>query len=314
MSALVHRSSCSSAPRACAQQKKGVHPTFASASYCLARAPRSAAAQGSSRQAVVVRAAAAEEKEVIVNAPANASTSSSSWIPVCRMEDLPKGVRKEVSVDGQAILLFWYRGQPYAIEARSPAEGAYSEGFLQAKFTQDYCIECPSTGSLFSLKDGSIVSWYPKNPVLRALTPASLCRPLAVYPVRYGPDAVYVDVEAASALAGGGVAARADRGGAGTSAEGNNVFTVQPSVYFEGQDPSVESASLYAASGPGGKAAEKLNPATVAVGAAALGIVAVAGTATAIYYESQLALGLFWLVLGGGVGVAGYRYVNGKAE
>lgn len=220
------------------------------------------------------------------------------------------GVRKEVSVDGLAILLFWYRGQPYAIEARSPAEGAYSEGFLQAKFTQDYCIECPSTQSLFSLRDGSIVSWYPKNPVLRALTPANLCRPLAVYPVRFGPDAVYVDVEAASALAGGGVAARADRGGAGTSAEGNNVFTVQPSVYFEGQDPSVESASMYAISGP---EKVKLNPATVAVGAAALGIVAVAGTATAIYYESQLALGLFWLVLGGSVGVAGYRYVNDKA-
>lgn len=45
---------------------------------------------------------------------------------------------------------------------------------------QDYCIECPSTGTLFSLKDGSIVSWYPNNPVLRALTPADLCRPLEV--------------------------------------------------------------------------------------------------------------------------------------
>lgn len=109
---------------------------------------------------------------------------------------------------------------------RSPAEGAYSEGFIRAKFTQDFCIggeggracfllclealpaasamqsimhahlagsskaskarhdsqmvpperlwlcrhatcrsrpaasaECPATGSLFSLKDGSIVSW-----------------------------------------------------------------------------------------------------------------------------------------------------------
>lgn len=24
---------------------------------------------------------------------------------------------------------------------------------------QDFCIECPSTGTLFSLKDGSITSW-----------------------------------------------------------------------------------------------------------------------------------------------------------
>lgn len=67
---------------------------------------------------------------------------------------------------------------------RSPAEGAYSEGFKNAKFTQDYCIECPSTGSLFSLKDGSIVSWYPTNPVLRMLTPQDTCRNLEIYPVR----------------------------------------------------------------------------------------------------------------------------------
>jgi hypothetical protein len=32
--------------------------------------------------------------------------------------------------------MFWYRNEIYAIEARSPAEGAYSEGFIKAKFTQ----------------------------------------------------------------------------------------------------------------------------------------------------------------------------------
>lgn len=49
---------------------------------------------------------------------------------------------------------------------------------------QDFCIECPATGSLFSLKDGSIVDWYPGNPVLRALTPKDTCRPMDVYPVK----------------------------------------------------------------------------------------------------------------------------------
>jgi hypothetical protein len=43
-------------------------------------------------------------------------------------------------VGGKTVLLFWYRNQIYAIEARSPAEGAYSEGFIKAKFTQDFCI------------------------------------------------------------------------------------------------------------------------------------------------------------------------------
>jgi nitrite reductase/ring-hydroxylating ferredoxin subunit len=88
-------------------------------------------------------------------------------------EELPKGVRKEVSIGSKLVLLFWYRNQIYAISSRSPAEGAYSEGFIKAKFTQDYGIVCPTTGSVFSLKDGSIIEWYPTNPVLRAVTPKS---------------------------------------------------------------------------------------------------------------------------------------------
>lgn len=39
-------------------------------------------------------------------------------------------------MDGRQVLMFWYRNQMYAIESRSPAEGAYSEGFIKAKFTQ----------------------------------------------------------------------------------------------------------------------------------------------------------------------------------
>lgn len=58
------------------------------------------------------------------------------------------------------------------------------------------------------------------------------------------------------------------------------MFSVQPTVYFEGQDPTLEAASLYS-TGP----AEKLNPATVTIGILAVGIVGVAGTATALYYE-----------------------------
>lgn len=69
-------------------------------------------------------------------------------------------MRKEVRVNGQTLLLFWYRNQIYCTEARSPAEGAYSEGLIKGKFTQDFSIECPTTGTLYSLKDGSIVEWY----------------------------------------------------------------------------------------------------------------------------------------------------------
>lgn len=195
------------------------------------------------------------------------------WVPVCLPEELPKGVRKEVEVNGRPVLLFWYRNQVYAIEGRSPAEGAYSEGFITAKFTQDYCIECPATGSLFSLKDGSIVSWYPNNPFLRALTPQDTCRPMAMYPVKLTQQAISVDITRSNVK----VATRSDRGGAGTSLENNNVFTVQPNVYFEGMDPAKEQASVLQ-DGP-----KTFNPAIAATAVIACGAVAVVGTAVFFY-------------------------------
>eukprot|EP00878_Enallax_costatus_P024376 GHUV01026011.1.p1 GENE.GHUV01026011.1~~GHUV01026011.1.p1 ORF type:complete len:110 (+),score=34.01 GHUV01026011.1:599-928(+) len=97
---------------------------------------------------------------------------------------------------------------------------------------------------------------------------------------------------------------------AGTSLENNNVFTVQPTVYFEGMDPTTESASVY--TDVDSVKQQGLNPATVTVGIVALGIVAVAGSATAIYYESVIGLAAFWVVLGGLVGFAGFNYVNSK--
>lgn len=255
----------------------------------------------------MVRATAEEQevKEVTLGKAAAPQTSEDGWIPICRPEDLPKGVRKEFDVNGLDVLVFWYRSQLYAIESRSPAEGAYAEGFIKAKFTQEYSIECPSTGSLFSLKDGSIVSWYPGNPVLRALTPSNTCRRLEIYPVKLTNDAIYVDTSAARI----GTRGRTDRGGAGTSVENNNVFTVQPNVYFEGQDPLTQSASVYSFG-----VDQKLNPATVTVGILAVGIVGVAGTATALYVESIGLLVGFWLVLGGVAAVAGFNYVQSTVK
>lgn len=164
----------------------------------------------------------------------NASTNA-SFIPVMRPEDLPKGVRKEVRVEGKSVLLFWYRNQIYAIESRSPAEGAYSEGFIRAKFTQDYCIECPSTGTLFSLKDGSIQSWYPNNPVLRMLTPSSTCRTMEIYPVKLEQDAISVDVSG-SVLTNSNTGYNLTKGGSDTSLENNNVYGLEPRMYVEGSD------------------------------------------------------------------------------
>ncbi|XP_073288332.1 uncharacterized protein [Primulina huaijiensis] len=96
-------------------------------------------------------------------ASASSGEYGKNWVPVVLRSALPKD-------------------DVIAIENRSPAEGAYSEGLLNAKLTQDGSIVCPTTDSTFDLRIGEIKDWYPKNPVLRVLTPP--LRTLFVYPAK----------------------------------------------------------------------------------------------------------------------------------
>ena len=57
-------------------------------------------------------------------------------MPVVPLAALPRGERRVIVQDGEEILLLWYKDQVFAIENRSPAEGAYTEGLLNAKLTQ----------------------------------------------------------------------------------------------------------------------------------------------------------------------------------
>ncbi|XP_048332306.1 uncharacterized protein LOC112490628 isoform X2 [Ziziphus jujuba] len=100
-----------------------------------------------------------------------------NWVPVVPLAALPRGERRVIIQDGQEILLLWYKDRVYAIENRSPAEGAYTEGLINAKLTQS----------------GAIKEWYPKNPVLRVLTPA--LRSLFVYPVKTDEENIYISVK-----------------------------------------------------------------------------------------------------------------------
>ncbi|EYU22735.1 hypothetical protein ABFS82_03G121800 [Erythranthe guttata] len=138
-------------------------------------------------------------KATEVSPPPPSSSSSSSagddgknWVPVVPLSALPKGERRVIIQDGETILLLWYKNDVFAIENRSPAEGAYSEGLRNAKLTQDGCIVCPSTDSTFDLQTGEIKEWYPKNPVLRALTPP--LRKMFVYPVKTDGDNIFISI------------------------------------------------------------------------------------------------------------------------
>ncbi|KAL5982868.1 hypothetical protein ACLOJK_016946 [Asimina triloba] len=115
-----------------------------------------------------------------------------NWVPVVPLATLPKGERRVIIQDQETILLLWYKDEVFAIENRSPAEGAYTEGLLNAKLTQDGCIVCPSTDSTFDLRTGAVKEWYPKNPVLRALTPP--LRAMFVYPVKTDAENIYISI------------------------------------------------------------------------------------------------------------------------
>ena len=60
---------------------------------------------------------------------------------------------------------------------------------------QDGCIVCPSTDSTFDLRTGEIKEWYPKNLVLRALTPA--LRKLFTYRVKTDDENIYISISGA---------------------------------------------------------------------------------------------------------------------
>lgn len=212
-----------------------------------------------------------------------------SWTPVLRAEDMRKGERQLVSAAGKSIMMFYYRNDLVAIEARSPAEGAYSNGFLNARFTQDYCIECPTTATKFSMKTGEIVEWYPNNPVLRAVTPQDTCRPMEVFPVKIDGDTIYVDIQNSN-LAGTDLVfseTATTAGGADTSLENNNVFGIEPRMYLEtGEEIDEETSGV----------SNKLDPVTLIISTLAVATVAVAGSATCLYYENLVALGALWIV------------------
>ena len=63
---------------------------------------------------------------------------------------------------------------------------------------QDGCIVCPSTDSTFDLRTGEIKEWYPKNPVLRALTPA--LRKLFTYRVKTDEENIYISISGSESV------------------------------------------------------------------------------------------------------------------
>ncbi|CAK0784183.1 hypothetical protein CVIRNUC_007387 [Coccomyxa viridis] len=270
---------------------------------CGLRQCRGAKAFGTGRKCAksIIRAAAEPEvqaSETATGIPTQNENMEGNWVPVCKPEEVPKGYRFEAKAAGVDVLLLWYRNQMYAIEQRSPAAGAYSEGFVNSKLTQEYEIECPDTKSKFSLKTGEVTDWYPTNPVLRAITPKDTVRPMDIFPVKLTQDAIMVDVSGAATTKFQG----AGRGGSDTSIDANNVFALQPRTYLEGSGPDDVMEM-----GSSGSPKKKIDPYVLAITIFTYACLAVAGTAVALYAESFVGLGIFWVAL---LGITGAYVLN----
>ncbi|CAN1175515.1 hypothetical protein LINPERHAP2_LOCUS31985 [Linum perenne] len=157
-----------------------------------------------------------------------------NWVPVVPLAALPKGERRVIIQDGETILLLWYKDQVFAIENRSPAEGAYSEGLLNAKLTQDGCIACPTTDSTYDLRTGEVKEWYPNNPVLRVLTPS--LRSLYVYPLKTDEENIYIGMT----------------GGVQSDASAEIVFSGTAQPGFTSSDVNIEEVRMVVDEDAGG--------------------------------------------------------------
>mmetsp|Transcript_34655 Transcript_34655/g.48041 ORF Transcript_34655/g.48041 Transcript_34655/m.48041 type:complete len:302 (+) Transcript_34655:81-986(+) len=239
----------------------------------------------------------------IVQVSAEAQSEVGEFEPILKLEELPKGSReiRETS-NGKSVLFFWYRNEICAIESRSPAEGAYSFGFLTSRLTQEGGVECPGTGTVFNLKSGEIMEWYPDNVVLRALTPQDTCRPMEVFPVKVTAEAIMVDPVNTNLLGEYDTSSATTLGGANSSLENNNVFAIEPQTYYESGEKLDDSSG----------AVGKIDPSTLVVSVLAVGVTAVAGTATCLFYENLIALGVFWIIGFGATAYAIYQFQEEK--
>ncbi|KAF5197368.1 Rieske (2Fe-2S) domain-containing protein [Thalictrum thalictroides] len=193
----------------------------------------------------------ATEVSVAEGSPASGDDGT-NWVPVVPLAALPKGERRVIIQGNETILLLWYKDQVYAIENRSPAEGAYSEGLLNAKLTQDGCIVCPTTDSTYDLRTGAVKDWYPKNPVLRVLTPS--LRPLYIFRVKLDADNIYISLG----------------GGSPSAASAEIVFSGKAQPGVTASDVNVDEVRMIIDEGEGGfgftKRTELINGKTAIIG------------------------------------------------
>ncbi|MBM3155868.1 MAG: non-heme iron oxygenase ferredoxin subunit [Chloroflexi bacterium] len=113
------------------------------------------------------------------------------FVAAAKSADLPDGKMKEVSLEGQHILLARVGGKLYAAENICPHMGAkLSEGKLEGTV-----VTCPRHGSQFDLSDGRAIRWtnFP-GPVSALAKVSKKPRSLKTYQVKVEGDRIQIEV------------------------------------------------------------------------------------------------------------------------
>jgi len=113
------------------------------------------------------------------------------FIEVAKEGDVADGGMREVTAEGQKVLLAKVGGRYYAVEGSCPHMGGIlASGKLEGAF-----VTCPRHGSQFDLSDGHLVRWAQLPGVVSAIGKA-IKRPrgLKTYPVKAEAGKVLVEI------------------------------------------------------------------------------------------------------------------------
>jgi nitrite reductase/ring-hydroxylating ferredoxin subunit len=116
-----------------------------------------------------------------------------NWIRVLSEQELPKGERKVVEVEGKSLLLLHHKGDVYAMNSKCPHMGG---PLVKGKISPDGAIICPWHHSAFDLRTGDVTEWSPWPPVAgKVLGIISRKKALPVYPTRVEEGSILVGLE-----------------------------------------------------------------------------------------------------------------------
>lgn len=115
----------------------------------------------------------------------------SKFVEVAREGDVADGGMKEVSAEGQKILLARIGGRYYAVQGSCPHMGAsLASGKLEGTV-----LTCPRHGSQFDLNDGHVVRWAQLPGLVSAIGKAiKKPRGLQVFPLKVEAGKVLVEI------------------------------------------------------------------------------------------------------------------------